>query len=153
MKNLYTINSKIEVFPENRLRIKNSKSKLSENYTIIAKVSDDISKYYAKFIYKEYGVFLNPPEFGAHVTISDNRKSINLEKHKQYLKEINNRKIKIKCSCEPYLHWEFYSILVFSEELTAIQQHLGLKANPLHITIGKIADKSKLPSLLTTNLF
>ena len=36
MKNLYTINSKIEVFPENRLRIKNSKSKLSENYKIIS---------------------------------------------------------------------------------------------------------------------
>jgi len=149
----FNLNAYVDVFPVNRLRIKNSKTKLKDNFTIIAKVSNDLSKYYSTWLHKETGVILTPPEFETHITISDNRRVIDVEKHSEFLKEIQNKKLTVKCSINPYLHWEFYALLVKSPEISEIQKQLGLATTPLHITIGKVSEKSKQSGILTRQLF
>lgn len=150
--NLFKLSAIINVFPSDRLRIKNKK-RSHENELIVAKVSNDIYRYYAWFLNKEYGVFLEPPPFGSHITINDGRKKIDLDKFSKYLSEIDTKKISIVCDPCVYTHWEFFAVRVYSPELDMIRKKLGLTGNyPFHITIGKLSVKSKQPYLLTREI-
>lgn len=144
----YYLNTKIQVFPTDRLRIKNKKRQYSDE-VIIGKVSDDLCNYYISLIYRKYGVLLEKPPFGAHITICDGRKKIDTEKHSQYLSQLNNKQFKVLCDPKIYLHWKFFAIKIYSKELSNIRKNLNLSEDyPFHITIGKIPDKfSKFDNL------
>lgn len=150
--NLFKLSATVNVFPSDRLRIKNKKRSY-ENELIVAKVSNDIYRYYAWFLNKQYGVVLEPPPFGSHITIADGRKKIDLDKFAEYLSKIDLKKLTIECSPSIYTHWEFFAVRVYSPELDVIRKKLGLSSNyPFHITIGKLSTKSKQPSLLTREI-
>lgn len=152
VKQLFSVSTKVDVFPKDRERIKNKKRKF-EDELIIGKVSNDFHKLYSYFLFKNYGVYLEPPLFGSHITICDGREKLNLERDSEYLKQIQNKQFKVECDPNIYLHWQFYAIRVYSPELDLIRKTLGLSANyPFHITIGKVAEKSKQSSLLLRDI-
>lgn len=147
---LITINSYVKVFPDDRKRIK-KKKKPNEEQTIVANVSNDMSHYYSNFLFKEYGLLLEPPPFGSHVTINNGIELIqDLELHMPYLKELNGKKIKIQY--EPIIkrHWEFFVVKVYSDDFNEIRKRLGLSVKEsFHITIGKLHPECKKQNVLT----
>jgi hypothetical protein len=148
--NLFTISTKIEVFPESRLRIKNKKRNYEEEL-IIGKVSNDFAKLYSSLVYKQYGVVLELPPFGAHITIADGRQKIDIKRNEQFLNQIKNKQFKVECDPRVYRHWRFYALRVHSTELDCIRKKLGLSSDyPFHITIGKLPDSLFTSSTILT---
>lgn len=137
----YYLNTKIQVFPSDRVRIKNKKRQYNEEI-IVGKISNDLCNYYISLIYKKYGILLEKPPFGAHITISDGRQKINIQKYSDYLFQLNNKQFKVLCDPKIYLHWKFFAVRIYSPELSNIRKQLNLSEDyPFHITIGKIPDK------------
>lgn len=148
---MFKLNARIEVFPANRSAIKTPKSNRDPKQIIIAKVSNDLYRYYQTLLFKEYGVILDPPTFGAHITINDARKPIEVT---DKVLKLNNKQISVECDPNIYLCWEFFAVRVYSKELDTIRASLGLSENfPFHITIGKISDKSKVTSTSLVHRF
>lgn len=137
---LLPCNSQVIVFPEDRARIKNKKKPFEEQ-SIIAKISTDLCKYYAKFIELKYGFLLEHANFGGHVTINNGLQQIDIKKHEEFLNALNKTTIKIKYDPNFYVHWKFIALRVQSPEFSDIRKHLGLNPeHPFHITLGKIPD-------------
>lgn len=152
----FKVSAQIKVFPNDRLRIKNKK-RTYEDHLIVANLSNDFYKYYSYFLHKKYGVILEPPPFGTHITISDGRQEIDINKHKDFLQLINNKQIIVDVNPEIYLHWQFFAVRIYSEQLNKIRDSLELTSSyPFHITIGKISSKSlelTPTTLLTRNIY
>jgi len=138
LNKLINSSGKLLIFPEDRKRIKNKKRKYDDK-RIIVNVSYDFVKYYQWFLYKQYGIQLQSPEFMPHITITNGNEDFELNsKTLEYLESINNTYINFKYSNAIYTHWEFFSVLVYSKELDQIRSNLGLKNNiPFHITLGR----------------
>ena len=145
MNNLIQIQSRINVCPD-RSRLK-KKKKPFEEQTIIAEVSNDLIYYYNSFIYKKYGIQLEPPGFGAHITINNgvtpikNRYSNPIV---QYLTTINNKHINVLIDPENMYLFEYKKYIcipVYSVYFNNIRNRLGLTPKAFfHITLGKIKD-------------
>ena len=152
MQNLIKIKCQINVFPEDRQRIK-KKKKPFEEQTIIANVSNDLTHLYSSFIKKKYGIEIEPPPFGAHITIQNGKQEIkNIERYSSYLESLNGKFITVYYDPSFYLYWRFFAVSVFSEELTEIRNNLGIKDTKFHITLGKIKDNSIVPESFTSSL-
>lgn len=138
---LIKIKAIINVFPEDRSRIK-KKKKPYEEQTIVGNVSKDFTYLYSSFVRDRYGISLIPPPFGAHVTIHNGKESIpNIEKHLDYLKSLQNKQITLYCNPTFYLYWRFFAISCYSPELDLIREKLGLVKKSFHITIGQIKEE------------
>lgn len=139
--NLIPIKCCIKIFPEDRKRL-SKKKKPFEEQTIVANVSRDFTYYQNWFVQKKIGIELEPPPFGGHVTIHNGIENIkNINKHLDYLKELNNKVITVYYDPDVYTHWRFLAVKVYSKDLNAIRKKLGLSRKEFfHITIGKIKD-------------
>lgn len=146
---LLKVFGKIEVFPLDRERIK-QKKKPFEEQTIVLKVDDDISKYYAWFLKKEWGLELEFPSFGTHVTVNNGSLEIpDVALKEEYLQAINGMSLIVDCNPEIYRVWEFFAMKVYSEQLNEIRQNLGLPLKEyFHITVGRIHVNAKKETLL-----
>lgn len=138
----------LEVFPPNRERIK-QKKKPFEEQTIVLQVENDFSKYYATFLEKAWGLEVERPAFGTHVTVNNGAFEIpNLTDKMDYLNSINGQVLTVQYSPEIYRVWEFFAVKVYSDELNAIRETLELPPKSyFHITIGKIHPNMKRDGL------
>lgn len=148
---LLNVQGKINVFPENRNRLK----KEHKRQTVVVNVSNDISYYYSSFMFKKYGILLTPPEFGAHVSLIKCGSEIESLKPEafEYLKSLDNTYITMQYSVDLYRHWEFFALPVYSDKLNSIRSSIGLPTKSyFHITIGRVSPLSKQISLLNREI-
>lgn len=118
------------------------KMKKRTKWWCVLNVSDkdgDIARYCRWQIWKKYGIELNPPSWGSHVSI------IRGEEPKEHLKHLWTQEhgtlIKFEYSHEIYFSKGFFFCLVQSEFLMNIRKKFELPTNyPLHMTIGKLKD-------------
>lgn len=146
---LITIKGVLKVFPKDRSRLK-KKKKPNEEQTIVVNISNDFSHYYSSFLRREFGLFLEPPPFGSHVTVNNGLEEIaNRDDKIEYLNSLNGKVITFQYDPEIYRHWEFFAVKVYSNELNSIRKQLGLSPKrSFHITIGKVHPNSKKQSVL-----
>lgn len=143
----------IEVFPVDRERIK-KKKKPFEEQTIVLKVDDDLSRLYGWFIQKQWGLRLEYPSFGSHVTINNGMTAIqNVEAKKEYLKCIEGRRLSVEYDPDYYRIGDLFAVRVYSAALNEVRQRLELPVRDFfHITIGRIHSDSKKTQLLMRKL-
>lgn len=143
----------IDVFPEDRCRLK-KKKKPFEEQTIVINISNDIGRLYRTFLLKEEGILLEPPPFGCHVTLNNGKTSFNVKQHKQYLKELQGKTITLSLSVDMYQHWEFFLLSADGHQLNKIRTDLGLPVKTdFHATIGRIHPLAKKPSVLSKFIY
>lgn len=149
MSQLITIKGRLKVFPKDRSRLK-KKKKPNEEQTIVVNVSNDFSHYYANFLKQEFGLMLEPPPFGSHVTVNNGIEEIqDIAKKQAYLESLDEKVITLSYDPEIYRHWEFFAVKVYSKDLNMIRKKLGLSPKKyFHITIGKVHPNSKKQSVL-----
>lgn len=149
MQQLVTIKGRLKVFPKDRDRLR-KKKKPNEEQTIVVNVSNDFSHYYANFLKKEFGLLLEPPPFGSHVTVNNGIEEIkDLDSKLEYLKSLNDKVITLTYDPKIYRHWEFFAVHVYSNDLNNIRRKLGLSPKrSFHITIGKVHPNSKKQTVL-----
>lgn len=149
MSDLFYVNAKIAVFPENRSRVK--KTGRLHSQMIVANLSGDFYKYYSWFFKKTFGLCLEPPPFGPHITIADGRKHLQCDFQK--IMDLDGRTIKVAIHPDPYLYWRFFALQVKSKELELISKSLGLTCNrEFHVTLGKIPEISEQSQNLLTRI-
>lgn len=152
---MLSVKTHIKVFPSDRSRLK-KKKKPFEEQTIVGNISNDFSYYYQWFLDKRFGIKLEPPPFGCHITINNGREEINIKKNKTYLDELNNKVLTVNYDpSKIYRKWEFFCLPVYSKELHDIRKNLNLPCVPFfHITLGRIHPNHKLilPESLTKEL-
>lgn len=139
---LIGIQGRIEISP-NREGVRKERPDL-----LIVKVSNDVSRYYRWFIEKRYGLELDPPCFGSHISVLDGRKAIvKSVANQQYLKSIDNKPITIKFNPDSlYRVWHFICLKVEEEELNVIRKTLGFTTtDKLHITVGRLPERLLIP--------
>lgn len=140
----------IKVFPKDRSRI-TKKKKPYEEQTIIVDISDDLGKLYRSLLFKEKGILLEPPPFGCHVTLNNGRTYLNVQKHSEFLKELNGKSIKILVDVSLYRHWEFFAMPVIGTKLNKIREKLELPfKDDFHITIGRLHPSIKKEGSILT---
>lgn len=104
----------------------------------IVQFDDDFCDYYRWFIKKEFGLYLNPPLRGTHVTLINDRLSdfsegVDIDSIDNKLVEIYYDPVNIRSNGE---HWW---INAESKDIEDLREGLGLSRTPyfgLHITIG-----------------
>lgn len=137
--NTIKIRGRISVFPSNR-KVLNKKKKPYEEQTIVVNFSFDLLSYYSSFLLKEKGIKLEHTSFGAHLTINNGKVEFDTNKHKEYLKTINNKQIEVELDLNIYRYWHFFALKVVNYEfLNQIRSNLNLPLrHDFHVTIGKI---------------
>lgn len=151
--NLIKAKGFVEVFPKDRSCLK-VKKKAHEEQTIVVQVDNDFSLLYASFLMKKFGVMIERPSFGTHITVNNGRFEIQgLDLKKDYLNSLNGKEVEFEYNPEVYLYWEFFAVKVYSKELDQIRVNLGLPPMEFfHITIGKIHPFSKKESSLNREI-
>ena len=120
------------------------KKRAHEEDLSIVKVANDIGALYRWLLEKQYGIKLDPPAFGCHVTILDGRRPVKADKE-SILKSIDKKNITLEYSPYIYRHWEFFAVKVKSNALNEIRTSLGHQpTDTFHITIGRLSQSSKL---------
>lgn len=143
------IKGHIQVFPKDRSRL-SKKKKPHEEQTIVIKVSNDFGRLYSSLLFKETGILLEPPPFGCHVTLNNGLHFMDVNKHKEFLKELDGKPIQLIVDPKMYRHWEFFAMPVISTELNKIRKKLGLPfKDDFHVTVGRLHPNMKKLGLLT----
>lgn len=103
----------------------------------------DIDKYYAWFLNKRFSLNLNKNIRGSHITIISEK--MEDDSHFQELAKImDGRKITFYYENEPQTNGEHWWLRVYSNEIEAIRESIGLDKYPyfgLHLTIGHASNK------------
>jgi hypothetical protein len=136
--NLPTFNGVIQVTP-NRTNVRKERPDL-----LIIKLSNSVSHYYKWFIEKEYGLILDPPCFGSHISVLDGRKPIDKgdKRIQDYLKSIDNKPINISYNnSNIYRVWQFICMGVNDPKLNEIRNQLGFPStDTMHVTLGRLPE-------------
>lgn len=119
---------------------------LTEKWWIVLNIPKDIVYYYRWLVKKYTGFILQPPSWGAHISIVKGIKPKNTNLWKKYnLKHIKFTYTNdIRWSGDTMSHqypYKFWFIDAYSNELLEIRQELGYYNYPnhkFHITIGNL---------------
>lgn len=123
-----------------------NKHKLQSSWkrTAMVKIDGDITHYYAWFLEKRYGLILNKPLRGAHITFINDRASDMNDKWDEVKTKWNGKEIEISLSVDIRTSGEHWWLNIPEEdrtELHNIRAELGL-GRPhwgLHLSIGYAA--------------
>lgn len=112
--------------------------KIRKEKLVIARVDQNITKYYRWWVAKRFGLMLSPPVWDSHITIFDGRKSIsdkfegNWNKHQRSV-------FTFDYNVEIEQHWKFWTLQVKSPKLELIRLELGINPSyKFHLTIGRM---------------
>lgn len=122
-------------------------------------IPGDVDAYYRWLINRRYGIVLNNPVRGAHITFINDKLDINNPHYKTYeqeLKQFNKKEITVllnpKVIRTDDIRWW---IQAKSEELLDIREQLGFNRKPhygLHLTIGNVHPKYQIQQEYIHNL-
>lgn len=97
-----------------------------------------MSDYYSWWMKKLYGVPLQKPVWGNHVTILDGRKEVD-PKYRHVWKKYNGQIIDFEYNVALEQHWKFISLPVRCEFFDVIRKELGFfNSHPYHMTVGRV---------------
>lgn len=132
---LITINARI-VYNPKRQGLK--KIRTANEHYLIAEVDNGLGMYYRWWLMKRFGLRLNPPAYGCHVTVLDGRQHVKPELEDLW-KKYDGQQIQIAYSPEVYQQWKFWCLPVMAPKLMQIRHELGFNPHyPFHITIGRM---------------
>lgn len=123
-------------------------------------MNDDTADYYSWFIRRRYGLVLNKPLRGSHVTFINDRSADTNGKWEDAKRSWNGRSVKLSMNLDVRTNAEFWWLRILPcSELTEIRKELGLGDPffPFHLTIGYPNEKNEAHSryihgLLTSGL-
>lgn len=122
----------------NPKRDKLKKTRSADDFFLIIDFPNDIGEYYRHWVKKRFGLFLNPPAYGCHITVLDGRTPVSKEYLKHW-KKYDKQSIKIQYSPDIYQHWKFWCLPIVSNDVIMIRNELGFfEDKPLHVTIGRM---------------
>jgi hypothetical protein len=122
----------------NPKRVNLKKTRPADQYFLTIDFPNSIGEYYRYWIKKRYGLFINSPAYGCHVTVLDGRHTVS-EDYIKHWKKYDNQVIELYYSPEIYQHWKFWCLPVISNDAIMIRRELGfLNDIPLHVTIGRM---------------
>lgn len=136
MKDYFKAVGKIHYAPT---REKLKKTRVADDNFLIIDFPNDIGVYYRHWVKKQFGLFLNPPAYGCHITVLDGRSNI-ADEYKHNWEKHLGRSICLYYSPEIYQHWKFWCLPVVSDDVKMIRRELGFfDEKPLHVTIGRMS--------------
>ncbi len=122
--------------PENVTRKHESQSEWKRVAMIMTNC--DMHLYYAWFIKKRFGLTLNKPLRGTHVTFISDRMSKDV--FDQAKEVFQGKTVKFYVDPEPRSNGEHWWLRVYCPEIEAVRESMGLTREPyfsLHLTIGQ----------------
>lgn len=103
----------------------------------------DIDRYYGWFLKKRFSLTLNKNIRKSHITFIS-EKMVDDTNFQELAKIMNGRRITFYYENEPQTNGEHWWLRVYSSEIEAIRESIGLDKYPyfgLHLTIGHASDK------------
>lgn len=114
------------------------KTRNHDEFFLILDLPKDVGYYYRYWVKKRFGLFLNPPAYGEHITVLDGRNPVQTD-NKVHWKKYDNCKVKVHYSNQLYQKWKFWCLPVQSEKLNDIREELGFnRLDAFHITFGRM---------------
>lgn len=105
---------------------------------LIVDVDNNIGKYYRYWIQRQWGLVLQAPTWGTHITLSNDRDVID-PKYQHHWKKFQGKKIDFEYSVVIEQHWKFFVLPTRCERFNEIRHELGIfHDHPFHITIGRM---------------
>ena len=131
----------IEFEPENVTKKHSSQS--SWKHVAMIRTNCDMHSYYAWFLKQRFGVILNKPLRGTHVTfISDRMTKQVFDNAKEIF---NSKPIKFYIDIEPRSNGDHWWLRVYSSEAEDIRESMGLPRQPyyaFHLTLGNANERN-----------
>ena len=122
--------------------IKDPSGKMFKPWWMIIKVDGDIVEYYSWWLEKRFGIKLQRPAWGAHISVIRNEESPVWDKFKE---KLNNKEIIFEYIPEPRSNGKHWWLKVTSDEILKIREDMGyledMKFAP-HLTIGMPTPKT-----------
>jgi len=105
---------------------------------VIVEIDKELSRYYRWWIEKRFGLRLQVPTWGTHITVVSDRDKIEPEYLNQW-KMFDRQQLSFEYNVAVEQHWKFWTLNVKSDVLTQMRKDLGLtRHHSLHITIGRM---------------
>jgi hypothetical protein len=121
-----------------------------ERSVIIDLPRDDLAAYYRTLIQRRYGIHLQAPIFGAHVTLVCGTEFNQIKDH-EHLRMLHNMQVTLKVRPQDvYKAWQFWVLPVEDNgRLAEIRRSLGLlKPYRFHITVARDYEPQHYPAPL-----
>ena len=150
MMNHILLNGKL-VYDPKRVNPANGKGmrKVHKARTLIVDLPrDDLTDYYRSMISKRYHVFLQPPLWGAHMTVVGGTEFNKIKNHGAWRK-YEGKRVQLKVAPHKvYKAWQFWVLPVIDDgSFASIRADLGLfKPINFHITIARDYAPNDYPS-------
>jgi len=120
--------------------IRDPSGKMFKPWWVIVKVNDDIVEFYSWFLEREFGIKLQRPAFGAHVSLIRGEKPTNEKKWEDAQKKWEGTQLKLKYWSPPRTNGKHWWLRLSDEsELENIREEIGYSKKGmwiLHLTIG-----------------
>jgi len=111
---------------------------LFKPWWVIIQLSDDTSDYYRWFVEKRYGLKLQRPAWGSHISVIRGEETTQ-EKWNSYKKEYDGKPVKFTHQSELRSNGKHWWIRIISEEAKDLRENMGYPRDGLwglHLTIG-----------------
>lgn len=126
---------------------------LFKPFWVIIRLDDDTSDYYSWFIEKRYGIKVQRPAWGSHISIIRGEQT-SIEYWESFKKEYNNKPVKLIHNSELRSNGKHWWIRVSSEEAKDLREKMGYSRDPqfpFHLTIGMPTPKFEQQSFYVLN--
>lgn len=116
------------------------KHRVSEPWWLIAVTDNEIAKYYASQVNKQFGIKLDPPSWGAHVSVLRGQEPSTPTKD---WAAQNGEKVVFKYTHDIYTNGEHWWLNVYSDRFAEIRSTYGFPEGKrhYHLTIGRTPQK------------
>ena len=120
------------------LPLSGNAEKMFKPFWVIVTVDGDIDKLYSFFIQQTYGIRIQRPAWGPHISISRGEE-VNKELWEKFKMEFNNKEIEFEYEVDVKTNGAHHWLRVKCDELKDLREKLGLQRDGkwgLHLTLG-----------------
>ena len=103
---------------------------------VILRCCDGLIGYHRRLVERRFGIRLNPPLFGAHISVVRGEEPPAPDAWRRH----HGRAVTFRHTHKVFTNGEFWWLYVRSDDLVAVREELGLPGNGeyLHLTIGRL---------------